>query len=404
MKSLPLPSASKKARSRIAAELLKSTDQGPLLVVAGEHSGDLLGADVIAHLKKHGFREFFGTGGETMKREGMEILESVESMAVIGFVEALKNYSRLKKLAKSLVVQAKERGARFALLIDYPGFNLRLAKMLRDEGIQVIFLVSPQLWAWHYSRIKTIKENVNLMLVLFEFEKEMYTEAGVNCEFVGHPLVKRIPERLAEESPIALKRGKTIALLPGSRPSEIRGLLPDMLDAARLLLKGYPAARFILPNINPRMEETILARLAEYPDLKVEYLKDRSLRAMEAADVVVVASGTATLETAFFLRPMVILYRTSWVNVILASLLMRTRFIGIVNILARRQVALELLQTEVTPENIAREVVRILEDDGYRRGIVQELEYIKRSLGTGNPAEKAARAIATFARTASGSR
>lgn len=399
MKTLRMSTATKKTRSKIAHEILSSGIHGPLLVVAGEHSGDLLGGDVLSHLKKLGLKEFFGTGGETMKREGAEIIQDVESMAVMGFVDALRNYSRLHKLARDLVARAKEKGARYALLIDYPGFNLRIAKMLHAEGIHVIFLVSPQLWAWHYSRIHTIKKYVDLMLVLFEFEKEMYEEAGVRCEFIGHPLIKRIPERLAEEAPVALKRVKTIGLMPGSRPSEIVKLLPAMLDTAKILVRGYPGVRFLLPNINPKMEAYIQEQLAGVPELKVEYLKDRSLRVLEASDAVIVASGTATLETAYFLRPMVILYRTSWINVILASLLMRTRMIGIVNILARRQVALELLQTEVTPENIAREIVRIFEDDGYRRAMVSELEYVKRSLGSGNPAEKAARAIQTFARS-----
>lgn len=391
-------------RKRITRLIDAADSAEPVLIVAGEHSGDLLGGDVIRALSRLGIKQFFGTGGESMKSAGAEILMDVDSMAVMGFVDALRNYARLKKLARRLVDEAKTRGAKTAVLIDYPGFNLKLAGWLKAAGIRVVFLVSPQLWAWHYSRILKIKKTVDLMLVLFEFEKRIYDEEGIPCECVGHPMIRRIPEQLAKEPPVALKRGKTITLMPGSRRSEIRGLLPAILEAARILKSQFPGLRFLLPNINAELEPWIQEQIQEYPELKIEYLRDRSLRALEACDLVLVASGTATLETAFFLRPMVIVYRTGWINLILASILMRTRYVGIVNILARRPVALELLQTEVTGENIALEARRILEDDAYRRAIVAELEFIKKSLGTGNPAEKAARAIAAFVRTASSAR
>ncbi|MCE9597082.1 MAG: lipid-A-disaccharide synthase [Spirochaetia bacterium] len=399
---LKVSTASSQTRRKVASAIQpvrRHESSETILLVAGEHSGDLLGADVVRYLKRQGFEKFFGTGGEAMRKEGVELVENIEAMTVFGFIEALKNYKRLKALANRLVDLAIQKGAGTAVLIDYPGFNLRIAELLNKAGIKVVFLVSPQLWGWHNSRIKTIQKNVGLMLVLFEFEKKMYDEAGVPCEWVGHPMVRRIPDRLAEEAPVPLKRGKTVALMPGSRVSEINRLLPDMLAGARLLLKGYPGIRFLLPNINPHAEATIQAMLEEYSDLKIEYLKDRSLRVLEACDAVMIASGTATLEAAYFMRPMVILYRISWPNLIVGTLVIRTRFIGMVNLLARRQVALELLQTEVTPENIAREIVRIFEDESYRRSMVHELEYVKHALGTGNPGEKAARAIASFVRS-----
>lgn len=393
-----ISSADAGTRKRITRLIETGDSVEPVLIVAGEHSGDLLGGDVIRALGRLGIKQFFGTGGESMKSGGCELIMDVDAMAVMGFVDALRNYRRLKKLALTLVEEAKTRGAKTAVLIDYPGFNLKLAGWLKDAGIRVVFLVSPQLWAWHYSRIEKIKKSVDLMLVLFEFEKRIYEAAGVQCECIGHPMIRRIPEQLAKEPPVALKRGKTITLMPGSRRSEIKGLLPAILGAARILKEQFPGLRFLLPNINKDLEGWIQEQIQEFPELKVEYMRDRSLRCLEACDLVLVASGTATLETAFFLRPMVIVYRTGWVNLILASMLMRTRYVGIVNILARKPVALELLQTEVTPENIALEAARILEDDPYRRGIIAELEFIKKSLGTGNPAEKAARAIAAFVR------
>ncbi len=396
-----LSAAGTGTRKRIARLIETSDSAEPVLIVAGEHSGDLLGGDVMRALSRNGIKQFFGTGGESMKSAGCDLIMDVDAMAVMGFVEAIKNYSRLKKLALRLIEEAKARGTKTAILIDYPGFNLKLAGWLKEAGIRVVFLVSPQLWAWHYGRIDKIKKNVDLMLVLFEFEKRIYDSAAIPCECIGHPMIRRIPEQLAREQPVALKRGKTITLMPGSRRSEIRGLLPAILGAARILKSHFPGLRFLLPNINMELEGWIQEQIKEYPELKIEYMRDRSLRALEACDLVLVASGTATLETAYFLRPMVIVYKTSWVNIVLASLLMRTKYVGLVNILSRRPAALELLQTEVTPENIAREAARLLDDDAYRRGIVAELEYIKKSLGSGNPAEKAARAIAAFVRSPS---
>ncbi|MBI3394849.1 MAG: lipid-A-disaccharide synthase, partial [Spirochaetia bacterium] len=356
------------------------------------------GGDLVHALKKIGPDNFFGTGGESMRREGVEILEDIESMNVVGFIEALKHYSRLKKLAVRLVAEAVKRGSTLAILIDYPGFNLRIATMLREKGISVIYLVSPQIWAWHYSRVKRIKEDVSLMLPLFPFEKEIYDSEGVPAQVVGHPLVFRIGKRLKEEEPVAkATRGvTTIGLLPGSRRSEVRNLLPDMLKAAELLKTQIKKVRFLMPAVSEDIEAMIKAGAAEHPGLPLEILRDRSLAVMQSSDVVILASGTATLETAWFEKPMVILYRVSALNLLIGTLVMRTRFIGMVNLLARRQVAPELLQAEVSPENIARETLRILQNAEHRTSVVRELQYVKRQLGAGNPAAKAAKAIQNF--------
>ena len=373
--------------------------KNPILIVAGEHSGDLLGGDLARALKQSGENHFFGTGGPTMQAAGVELIKDVDSMAVVGFVEAFKAYRRLKKLARRLAEMAFERETKLAILIDYPGFNLRLAEMLQAKGVKVVFLVSPQIWAWNFRRIKTIKKNVDLMLTLFPFERDIYEERGVNVRWIGHPMVERLPRELKKQKAISRGRRKTvIGLLPGSRRSEVTALLPGMLQAAVLLKEKFPGAFFLLPGINPRVEQFIRAELEKYPDLPLEFTPGRSLRVMEASDVVVVASGTATLETAMMDRPMVLVYRVGLLNYLLGSLVTRTRFIGIINILASRQVAVELLQSEANPENIARETARILEDEEYRAGIMNELSVVRSQLGQGNPAEKAARYIREFMR------
>lgn len=367
----------------------------PVLIVTGEHSGDLLGGDLVHAMKKLGFTKFFGTGGQVMREAGVDIVQDVDAMAVMGFVEVLRAYRRLKTLAEKLVEMAKTAGTKTAILIDYPGFNLKIAGMLHEEGIRVVYLVSPQIWAWHYSRIKKIRKNVDLMLTLFAFEEEMYSKEGVKSFWVGHPMVQRIPRKLKEESPILPSKKLTIGLLPGSRRSEVTNLLGPMLAAARRLKLKYPTARFLLPGF-PSMEEYIKNALAEFPDVGVEYFTGRSLRVMEASDLVIAASGTATLETAWFEKPMVILYRVAWINFLIGGMVLRSRFVGLPNILGRKQVATELLQTEVTPDNIYHEADRILSDRELKSSIVEELGFVKRQMGRGNPAVKAAEHIHEF--------
>ncbi|MEQ9364100.1 MAG: lipid-A-disaccharide synthase [Leptospirales bacterium] len=407
----PAPGAIRKSGARITVTGPGATREtgrrrsgrggrGPLagravLVIAGEHSGDLLGGDLVAELRGRGYSEFFGTGGPHMEQAGVELMEHVDNLAIIGFAEVLKAYRRLKALADRIVIEAKRRNAGFAVLVDYPGFNLRIAKMLQAEGIRVVFLASPQIWAWKYGRIHTIRENIDLMLPLFKFEKEMYDREGVPCEWVGHPLIARIPRRLRREEalPFQAQARPVIGLVPGSRRSEITRLLPSMLEAVRILRETYPRARFLLAGVEERQAPIIEQVLADYPDVEVELYYERSLRIMEASDVMMIASGTATLEGAFFRTPMVLLYKISLLNYMIAPFVIRTRFIGIVNLLARRQAILELIQSEVTANNIVREVERILEDRPYRETIVAELDHVRRELGRGNPAVLAADAI-----------
>ncbi len=378
---------------------MKHLDCGPVLVVAGEHSGDLLGAAVAKRLHQSGVRDFFGTGGQNMRDARVELLETLENMEVIGFLEAFRAYRRLKALARRLVAEAKSRGTRFALLVDYPGFNLVLARMLHEVGIRTVFLVSPQIWAWNYRRIEGIRRNVDLMLVLFPFEKEIYDREGVPCECIGHPMVERIPRQLADQAPITHPRGVLlVGLLPGSRGSEVKRLFPEMLRAASLIAEKQPQARFLVPLADTRFEQFVQDRLAAYPQLNVEYVGQRSLRVMETVDVAIVASGTATLETAYFRTPMVIVYRVGWFNFLLGSLLARSRFVGLPNLLARRQVAVELLQTEATAENMAAETLRLIEDSGLRKEVAAELAFVRQSLGSGEPATRAASAMVGFIR------
>ena len=334
-----------------------------------------------------------------MQAAGVELIEHIREMNVMGFVEALKAWRRLKRLALSTAEMARERGVRFAILIDYPGFNLRLAAMLKERGISVVFVVSPQLWAWHYSRIKQIKRVVDLMLPLFPFEEEIYTKEGIPAKAIGHPLMHRIPRELRREPllpmPPRLPK-RTIALIPGSRYGEVSRLLPDMLAAARLLKDEEPRTRFLLACADDSLLDYIREELKEFSDLNIELYSGRTYRIMQESDALIIASGTATLEATYFRKPMVLLYRVSPLNLWIGSLLIRVRYVGIVNILGRRQTILELLQSEVTAENIAAEIRRIFTDTEYRDTMLTELSYVRRQLGSGNAAGKAAETILAF--------
>jgi len=387
-------SAKKKGGPVRGSSTRRRKKSSAILVVAGEHSGDLLGGDLVHALKSFGHTEFFGTGGEKMAKQGVELVESVETMNVVGFVEALGAYRRLKRLAATLADQAVARNVRLAILIDYPGFNLHLARLLKERGIRVAYYVSPQIWAWKYGRIKTIKRYVDLMLVLFPFEKELYQNEGVRVEFVSHPLVKRIPKELAKQPKIASFSGTTIALLPGSRASEVARHLPVLLDSAvQIASRLSGKVRFVIPNVNPTQESFIADGVSRHPGLKIEIVSGGALRAMEGAKLVILSSGTATLEAAFFKKPMIIIYKSGLINFLIASVLMRTRYIGLVNILSDSQAALELLQSEATSENITAEAIRILTDKQYSKTLVEKITRVIEKLGRGNPAGAASKAI-----------
>lgn len=387
-------------------KISSASQKGPLLIIAGEHSGDLLGAELLRSLAHLGFSEFVGTGGASMEAQKLETIESIENMTVAGLVEALGLYSRLKKLAKNLCKLARVRKIKTAVLIDYPGFNLRFAAMLKKIGIRVIYLVSPQIWAWNYLRIRRIKKNVDLMLPLFAFEEKIYKKEGVPCHWVGHPLFYHIPRRLAKEQSLAGDRDRgfflrragklNIGILPGSRSNEIKRLLGPMLEAAQLLYEKYPHSCFFLGGVNEKMEDWIKTKLANYARLPIVYYCKRSLRIMEACDVLILASGTASLEAAYFKKPMLILYYSHWIDALLASFFLRVPHLGIVNILLQRQIVPELLQTEITPKNIFQALEQLVEDKNYRRRIIKDLSLMREQLGCGNPARKAARCIADF--------
>jgi len=376
-----------------------------ILIVAGEHSGDLLAGPLVRELK-FAYPEwvFFGVAGESGIKQGIETIEVLENLAVIGFSEALTKYRFLKRVFQKLLIAIEARNPRLAILIDYPGFNLRLAEELKKRKIPVVFYVSPQIWAWKFKRIYRIKNTVDLMLTLFRFEEEIYKGYGVKAKHVGHPLVDRIPEKLIEERAklgVLPPAPKKIALLPGSRKGEIRKLTPHLLKASAEIAKEFPNSLFLLPNINQGEEDYLLKAIGkiqkENPSLAIRYSFGTSLAIMDTCDILLIASGTATLEGLYFQKPMIILYKVSWFTYLLGALMIRTSQIGLANILSGEEVCVELVQSECRSPFISREAVRLLKNPNYYNKISEKLKETKsRELGGRDSTRRAFASIRDF--------
>jgi lipid-A-disaccharide synthase len=372
------------------AALATASASAPLRVglVAGEASGDTLGADLINALRRGApDAQFFGVAGPKMQTAGCEAWEPAESLAVMGLFEIVRDLPRLLRLRtrmRTLFLAAKPD---VFIGIDAPEFNLRLARDLRAAGIPTVQYVSPQVWAWRQSRARSIHESVDLVLCLLPFEKRFYDEHGMRAEFVGHPLADAIPmtvDRRAARAALAIDLdAKVVALLPGSRRGEVARLAEDFAATARWLAARRPELVFIAPMASAATRE-IFARILERhaPALRVRLIEGRAQSALIAADVVMVASGTASLEAALCKRPMVVVYRlgamTAW---ILRRLnLVKTRFFAQPNLLADRRVVGEYFQEDIVPESIGAELLMWLDDAERRNGLEREFSRIHADL------------------------
>lgn len=341
-------------------------------IVAGEASGDTLGAGLIRALKlRYPDARFVGIAGPQMIAEGAETLVPMERLSVMGLVEVLGRLRELFGIRDQLIAKLRELRIDAWIGIDAPDFNLRIAAALKQEGIPTIHYVSPSVWAWRQGRVKGIRASVDLMLCLLPFEKAFYDRHDVQAVFVGHPLADSLPLQPAHAEAralLGLAEGETaVALLPGSRRGEVASLLPLLLDAATRLRARRPDLRFLIPAINAERRAQIDTELATRGEpLPVTVHDDRrgpgvGRLVMSAADVVIMASGTATLEAMLLKRPMVVAYRLHWLTWLIARLLVRIPFVSLPNLLAGRAVVPELLQQAATPDNLARATLDWLE-------------------------------------------
>ncbi|MBF0570262.1 MAG: lipid-A-disaccharide synthase [Candidatus Omnitrophica bacterium] len=378
-----------------------------IMIVAGEASGDMRAAGLARALKNlDPALRLSGIGGEHMRQAGVECFTDITELAVIGITEVIKNFSRIKKVFDQTLKQIDSSHPDCVILVDYPGFNLRLAREIKKRGLKIIYYISPQVWAWREKRILKIKKLVDRMIVLFPFEKDIYSKYGMKVDYVGHPLVDEIIvgcSRADVLKTIGLLSNKTtIGIMPGSRAKEVERHLPCMLEAAQKLFKQNHERQFILlraPTIPMKIIEPILnenlypkCHSRECGNLKhipIKIYDGPAYDGINAMDAVIVASGTATLETALLEKPMVIIYKTSWLTYAIAKAVIKIPYIGLVNIVAGKKIAEELIQNEATAANIANAVERALK----RPQIVDELSAVKTSLGKPGASLRAARVV-----------
>lgn len=374
-----------------------------LLVVAGEASGDLHAASLARELRAQlPDIELLGIGGDRMQAQGVQLLYHYRSLAVVGLTEVLAHLGDVRRAMRALVGVARRRRFDGVVLVDYPDFNLALARRLRRvrPELPILYYISPQVWAWRRGRIAQIRRLVDRMIVILPFEERLYADAGVPVDFVGHPLLDAAPmagsrTSFATRHGVA-ERDEWIALVPGSRRDEVRRLLPPLLGTAALLLRDDPARTFLVPVAQSLEAATYEQALAGAPPEvggRVRLVHDDGWEVLRHSRGAVVCSGTATLEAALVGTPMVVVYRTSWLTYNLGKLLVRIRDIGLVNVVGERRGVPELLQDDVTPAAISRALEPLLRAGEARETCRAFLRQVADRLGGAGASRRAAAAV-----------
>jgi lipid-A-disaccharide synthase len=365
-----------------------------IMIIAGEASGDLHGAALVREaLTLNPDLDFFGIGGPLMRSVGASTLIDAREMAVVGLVEVLAHFPVIYRAFRAMERILKESPPDLLVLIDYPDFNLRLAKVAKRCGVKVLYYISPQVWAWRVGRVKKIARLVDHMAVVFPFEVPFYEKEGVPVTFVGHPLVDSVAPTMA---PVEAHQQfgtdparKTIGLFPGSRKQEIRTHLPVMLAAAVQLRDRFPDLQFILPLASSLEASDIEPHLHRCP-VPVTVVVGQSCDVIPVCDAIIAVSGTVTLEIALLGVPMVIIYQVSPLTYAIGKRLIRVDHIGICNIVAGERVVPELIQHAMTPERIVAETERYLVDAEHHRATVRALATVRENLGAGGCSRKVA--------------
>ncbi|MEO1957877.1 MAG: lipid-A-disaccharide synthase [Methylophilaceae bacterium] len=373
-----------------------------IAIVAGEASGDLLGAHLMSALKKQRKElSFFGIAGPKMMSEGAQTLYPMERLSVRGYFEVLKHLRGLLKLRKALLQQIIAEKPDVFIGVDAPDFNFWLERKLKKHGIPTIHYVSPSIWAWRGGRIHKIKRAVTHMLALFPFEPALYEKVDLPVTYVGHPLADElplIPNKKAARELLKLRQSELIiAMLPGSRQSEVQQHAEFFVKTAELMTQHHPDAKFIVPLITRETRNIFDKALAKSKDssLKMNLLFSHAHDAMEAADFVVVASGTATLEAALLKKPMIITYRMSTISWWLLKAMRYIPYVGLPNVLANKYIVPELLQKNATPEKLNATMVAMLEDTKGLKDIKETFTDIHRTLKQ-NSAKKSAEVVLSY--------
>ncbi|WP_374035438.1 lipid-A-disaccharide synthase [Bdellovibrio bacteriovorus] len=377
-----------------------------VLIVAAEASSVTYAQRILEAWKRKGRKvHAFGVGSQDMEDIGFERLGKSEEMAVVGAAEIISAYSHLKSVFDSLVAEAEKRRPKVAIVMDYPEFNLMLAKKLHALGIPVVYYISPQVWAWRKGRVKTIKKYCKKVFVLFPFEVPFYEEHGVPVEFVGHPLLDELDERLIDDldyrkthrNQCGIRDNEIVlGLMPGSRRLEVKQHLDIQLDAARILSRKFPNLKVLILTAPTFTKEYMQDRLENFR-LPYMLLKDEPFRMIHLVDMMLVASGTATLQVGLLKKPMVIMYKMKWLTGIFAKLFVRgTKYFGLVNLILNKEAVPELFQSEVTAENLAAELERYVLDKKYHDSVVADLGQVRQYLGDKGATERVVKALEEY--------
>jgi lipid-A-disaccharide synthase len=373
-------------------------EETKVLIICGEASGELHAASLTAALKKINPQiKVTGVGGEALRQAGADIIYDIKGLSVIGLFDVLKKLPKFFELKKFLLYTIRQEKFDAVIFVDFSGFNLRLAKDIKNS-IPTIYYVSPQVWASRQGRVRTIKEFIRKMIVLFKFEEEFYKKIGVDVDFVGHPLLDIVKPTMQKKellNNLKFSENKTtIALLPGSRKQEIRNILPVMLQTASLINQKQDAQFLIAksPSVDWEIYNQIIGRF----NIEVKIVEGITYDCLNIADFVLVCSGTATLETAIMQKPFCVIYKMGLLNYLLYRPQVKVPYIGMVNIVAGKKIIPEFVQLGAVPKKIAHEVLQIMRNPAKLQEITSNLALVKSSLGEPGAASRAAKIISEF--------
>ena len=374
-----------------------------VMIIAGEASGDLHAAKLVKAVRSHHPDiHFYGIGGEDMRKAGVEVMVDAAELAVVGLVEIWAHRKVIFGALDKMRQELNDNPPDLLVLVDYPEFNLRLAKTAKQHGVKVLYYISPQVWAWRQHRVKKIRQRVDMMAVVFPFEESFYQQHQVPVEFVGHPLVDEVKPsadrntlrqafKLADDKPV-------IGLFPGSRRSEIKRLLAIILQSADCLKQQYPDVQFLLPLAPGLKLADIQPYLQQHSSLSIQVIEDRAYDVMAACDVIITVSGTVTLEIALIGTPLLIINKVAWLTYLIVHRMLKIKHIGLCNIVADKRIAPELIQHDATPGKICQVVSKLIAQPAAREQMRQELGNIEALLGKKGGIENTARLVTAMVR------
>lgn len=364
-----------------------------VMIVAGEASGDLHGSGLVRELiTLQPDLEIFGVGGDKMQQQGVSLRYHIREMSVIGFVDVLKRFRFFKRVYHDLVALMDENKPGLLILIDYPGLNLKLARAAKNRNIQVLYYIAPQVWAWGSNRIQKMVHLVDKMAVIIPFEEKLFRNAGIDAKFVGHPLLEVVASRHSKQeffrlNGLALDK-KVIGLLPGSRVQEIKRLLPEMIITAKRFVKKHPEFEVVIGRTSSVPEELYRDLIGKNNNILL--LENSTYDVMKHSDLLIVASGTATLESALFGTPLMIVYKVDPISYFIGRQLIKIDSIGLVNVIAERKIVPEFIQYKFRWNYMLPRMEAMLFNDEERNRVIHDLNQIKQKLGEPGASQRSA--------------